>query len=257
MAKLLNLPKWLLLTTLMTATAVACGDDDDDDDSNAGGASSAGRGGSSAGRGGSTSGSSLGGNDTGEAGNGGGGVAAGRSNGGEAGSGGAGGAEEAGAGGMAGAGGDAATAALQDAQIVLVLDTLNEGEVDEAYAALPRLAVPAVQAFAQQMVMDHSTARQTVVSAANSLQLNPTPSDVQQDLKQEAETHVTMLRETSTANLDRTYIEMQVAAHAEALALLGNLEAAADAAALRTLIGTLETAVQAHYDQAVTIRGGL
>jgi putative membrane protein len=257
MANLLNLPKLLLLTTLVTATAVACGDDDDDDDSNAGGASSAGRGGSTSG------GSSVGGNDAGEAGNGRGGVAAGASNGGEAGgggeagSGGAGGAGEAGAGGMAGAGGDAATAALQDAQILLVLDTLNEGEVDEAYAALPRLAVPAVQAFAQQMVMDHSTARQTVVSAANSLQLNPTPSDVQQDLKQEAETHVAMLRGTSTANLDRTYIEMQVAAHAEALALLDNLQDAADADALSTLIGTLETAVQAHYDQAVTIRGSL
>jgi putative membrane protein len=146
---------------------------------------------------------------------------------------------------------------LQDAQILLVLDTLNEGEVDEAYAALPRLSVPAVQTFAQQMVMDHNTARQSVASAANSLQLNPSPSDVQQDLKQEAETHVAMLRGTSTANLDRTYMDMQVAAHGEALALLNELEAAADAPALRTFIGTLETAVQAHYDQAVTIRAGL
>jgi predicted outer membrane protein len=262
MIKLLNLPRWLLLTSLVTATAVACGDDDDDDDSNAGGASSAGRGGTSAGRGGTSAGrggsisggSSVGGNDTGDAGNG--GEAVGGSNGGEAGNAGAGGAAEAGAGGMAGAGGGA-TAALQDAQILLVLDTLNQGEVEEAYAALPRLSVPAVQAFAQQMVMDHSTARQSVVSAANSLQLNPTPSDVQLNLKQEAETHVAMLRGTAAANLDRAYIEMQVAAHADALALLNDLEATADAEALRTFIGTLETAVQAHYNQAVTIEGAL
>jgi putative membrane protein len=160
---------------------------------------------------------------------------------------------------MAGAGGEggAATAALQDPQILLVLDTLNQGEVEEAYAALPRLSVPAVQAFAQKMVMDHSTARQSVVSTANSLQLNPSPSEVQLNLKQEAEAHVTMLRETSAANIDRTYIEMQLAAHEEALALLNDLEAAADADALRTLIATLETAVQAHYDQAVTIQGAL
>ena len=87
--------------------------------------------------------------------------------------------------------------------------------------------------------------------------LNPTPSDIQLDLKREAETNVAMLRETPAANLDRTYMEMQLAAHAEALALLDDLEGDADADALRTLIGTLEVAVQAHYDHAVTIEAGL
>ena len=265
MTKLINLPRWLLLTTLVTATAVACGDDDDDD-SNVGGSSSAGRGGSTTGgssAGGSSAGSNYAGNgDAGAAGrlNGGAAGTAGSGDGGDAAGAGAGGmAGRGGMGGMGGMGGEGggATAALQDAQILLVLDTLNQGEVEEAYAALPRLAVPAVQAFAQQMVMDHSTARQSVVAAANSLQLNPAPSDVQLNLKQEAETHVAMLRETTAANLDGTYMEMQVAAHTEALALLNDLEAAADAAALRTFIGTLETAVQAHYDQAVTIQGGL
>jgi putative membrane protein len=261
MMKLRNLTHWLLVTTLLTASAAACGDDDDDN-SNTGGSSSAGRGGS-----GQSGNTSLGGTDNstadggtdslpnaGRAGsatgiNGGAGGAGGEL-GGLAGMGGAG----AAAGADAGGAGGAAAAALTDAQILLVLDTLNQGEVDEAYAALPRLSAADVKAFAQMMVTDHSAARQMVVATADDLQQNPAPSQVQLDLKEEAEAHVAQLRATSAANLDQTYINMEVAGHADALMLLSELEAAADAAELRTLIGNLETTVQDHYDSAIAIQ---
>jgi putative membrane protein len=258
MMKLRNLTHWLLVTTLLTASAAACGDDDDDN-SNTGGSSSAGRGGSgqsgNTSLGGTDNGTADGGTDSlpnaGRAGsaagiNGG----AGGELGGLAGMGGAG----AAAGADAGGAGGAAAAALTDAQILLVLDTLNQGEVDEAYAALPRLSAADVKAFAQMMVTDHSAARQMVVATADDVQQNPAPSQVQLDLKEEAEAHVAHLRATSAANLDQTYINMEVAGHAEALMLLSELEAAADAAELRTLIGNLETTVQDHYDSAIAIQ---
>jgi putative membrane protein len=148
-------------------------------------------------------------------------------------------------------------AALNDAQILLVLDTLNQGEVEEAYAALPRLSTPSVIDFAQQMVTDHGSARQAVLSTADDLSLSPVPSETQQDLMQEGEAHVTSLRATSTAALDLTYINLEVQGHAEALELLSNLQAAADAAPLKTLITTLTATVQDHYDAAIALKSEL
>ena len=153
--------------------------------------------------------------------------------------------------------GGPATAALTDAQILLVLDTLNQAEAEEAYAALPRLSVADVEAFAKQMIVDHGVARQSFLEAADNLQLDPTPSNLELELKREAEARVALLRATTTPSLDQTYIDLEVEAHAEALALLSGLEEAADAAELRTLIGTLEATVQDRYDSAVAIQAEL
>jgi len=254
---------WFVLSSLLTLAAVGCGDDDDDS-SNIGGSSGAGRGGTA-----SNGGNNLGGDeDPGNAGGSGNSSNAGRAGGGTSTGGtstamaGAGGANESGAAGAGGAeagagGGGSVTAELTDAQILLVLDTLNQGEVEEAYAALPRLEVADVKAFAQQMITDHGSARLSVADTADELQLNPAPSEVQVDLMHEAESHVATLRATPTAALDQAYVDLQVSMHADALALLSNLEDAADAAELRSLIATLEAAVQDHYDSALDIQAEL
>lgn len=156
-----------------------------------------------------------------------------------------------------GAGGTPSPAALTDAQILRVLDTLNQAEADEAYAALPRLASADVEAFAKQMISDHGVVRQSVLAAADDLQLDPSPSEVELQLKQEAEARVALLRAATTPSLDQTYIDLEVEAHAEALALLSGLEQAAGAAELRTLIGTLEAALQDRYDSAVALQAEL
>jgi uncharacterized protein (DUF305 family) len=163
----------------------------------------------------------------------------------------------AGAGGVGGSGGDAALAALSDAQILLVLDTLNQGEVEEAFAVLPRLAAAEVEAFAQLMVTHHGAARQSVAMTAAMLEQAPAPSETQAGLKDQAEAAVAQLRATPTANLDAAYLELQVGAHAEALALLTELSEVADAAELATLLTGLKATVQQHYDRALELEGGL
>jgi len=146
---------------------------------------------------------------------------------------------------------------LSDAQILLVLDTLNQGEVDEAYAALPRLMSAEVRAFAQEMVTDHSAARQQVLTTANALSLAPTPSEPQEELQAEGEAHVATLRTKPAAALDATYINMEVTGHADALSLLDELAAAADAAQLKSLIATLRATVLEHYQQAQQLQASL
>lgn len=232
--------------------AAACGDDDDGDNDNG----RAGTGGSS--RGGSgTSGSAA---DAGSPDSGGspepaagtGGTAA------QGGALGTAGAAEGGAlnvgGNDAGGAGGAAALALTDPQIALVLDTLNQGEVEVAYAALPHLALPDVQEYAQQMIADHGMARQEVSETVSALDLDPKPSAVQQELRAEAEALIAQFHESESDELDALYVDSQVAAHADALALLGALEEAADAEALQQLIATLIPAVQSHHDAAVALK---
>jgi len=265
----------LSLVFVLGATSfVACGDDDDDDNGNVAGragASHAGafNGGAATGEGGDLGNPSRGGASSrggtsprgGAAGNG-----ATAASGGTLGMAGAVGVEQSGVGGesagtpadLGGAGaGGSATAALSDAQILLVLDTLNQGEVEEAYAALPRLTATDVRAFAQRMVNDHGDARQAVLATADALNLAPLPSDTQAELKSEGEAHVDMLRATPAAALDATYVNLEVAGHAEALELLDDLAPAADAPELETLITTLRGTVQQHYQAAQELQAEL
>jgi predicted outer membrane protein len=244
---------------------VACGDDDDDDDNGIAGSSTGGggRGGTAGssttgggGRGGTTSQGGVAGSSTQSPGGEGGTSAGGTSA--EGGGGGVGGGAEAGSAGEAGSGGAggaaAETAQLTDAQMLLVIDTINQGEVEVAFAALPHLAMPAITTFAQDMIDDHSAGRQAVIATSKSLDLKPQPSDLQQELMSKAEAMVEELHLSQSDALDAMYIDHEVVDHLEALELLEGLLAAADAAALRTLITNQQTVVQTHYNRAVALQ---
>jgi putative membrane protein len=244
-----------LLAGLSASLAGACSDDDDDMNNNLGGSAGT----SQAGRTNGEGGTSQAGRTNGEAGK---TTAGGQTNlpssAGAPGSGGASaGANQGGAAGNAEAGAAGMTAALSDAQILLVLDTLNQGEVDEAYAVLPRLSSSDVKTFAQEMVTDHGDGRQAVAVTADSLNEAPAPSAEEATLKGEAESHVAMLRAASTASLDATYIGLEVTGHQEALALLDELAAVARADALNALITTLRATVQQHLERAQALQAAL
>jgi putative membrane protein len=252
MTRTFQLASVLVMTALAATSVGACGDDDDNGSESRGGATSAGTG---SGGGGRTGSDASGAAQTGDAGTPERGGAPGSTDNQESGTGGV--ASGAVAGSDAGGAGGAAAVDLSDAQILLVLDTLNQGEVEEGFAVLPRLTVADVKAFAQRMVTDHSQGRQAVAEAADSLGLAPAPSSTQLALKMEGETHVEELRATPSSSLDSVYVNHEVVAHQEALALLAELNTAADAAALKTLIGALTATVQEHLDAGTALAADL
>lgn len=253
MKLLRKLSAWVGLGTLALVMASGCGDDDDDN-GGPGGSSGSGATSSNAGEGNGAGTSNIAGSpgNAGEP-----STPTGGTN-----SGGSTSTPEAGAfsggapsGGLGeGGAGGAAILSLSDAQILLVLDTLNAGEVEEAYAALPRLSDADVEAFAQQMITHHGAARQEVAATAETLELSPAPSEKAAALKGKSESHVALLRGTSQGALDTTYIDLQVSMHLEALNLLNELGDVADAEALTALIASLEGTVQDHYDEATSLR---
>jgi predicted outer membrane protein len=271
-----NLIKALSIASLAALAIAGCGDDDDDDGGIPdGGGTSAGRGGTSAGRGGTQSqagapdGQPQGGAATGGTGN-----EAGAPNmngdagaaGGDAGGATGGGAAGADAGGMAGGAGDGAggmgvdvpdVSGLTDAQILLVADTLNEGEVNQAVAAFPRLTVPAVEDYADLMIAHHTEAREDIAALAQTLNIVPAPSSVRQELRAEAEAGVEMLLSSPADALDLPYIDLQLIMHAQGEALTEALIAAADSAQIDALLSAQLVLIRQHLELARELQAEL
>jgi len=219
------------------------------------------RGGSS---GASTAGG-IGGSTSGGAGAGNGGTAANGGSAGHAGSGGSSGsgggsAGRAGSGGSIGEGGAGGSSevALDDAEIIKVVTTLDDGEIAAGDVALTGAQATAVKTFAQTMVSDHSGANSQVLALVASKHIAPRTSDLSDRLENEAAAALTALSAASTTTFDRTYMDMQIQMHQEALGLLdAELLPQASDADLKALLTNIRATVAAHLATALSVRAAL
>jgi predicted outer membrane protein len=127
--------------------------------------------------------------------------------------------------------GVADAAALTDGQIVGVVITANTGEIEEAFLAVgtgdggaseldagldggfdagtARASDPAVKAFANMMIADHSMSNGAVMA----LGIPAEPSSVQTELQTSAQSSITQLSPLSGRGFDTAYMQAQVATH--------------------------------------------
>jgi putative membrane protein len=154
----------------------------------------------------------------------------------------------------AGLGGDAGVAlaeALRDGQIVYVVDTLNAGEVEQAQSALPRLEDDAVRSFAQLMIEEHQRARETLSAFARQQGIGLEGSDAANLVRARSLRVEREIGDASAGDVDRVYIDSQVAAHADAAGLLDNLIDAADSVALQAELTQLRLNVLGHQQAVI------
>jgi putative membrane protein len=210
---------FVLSTALAVASLPACESDDDDDD----GADTAGNGtgGTRAATGGT---SGTGGSRAGSAGKGGSG----------------------GQGGMA--------ASLSDPQVLDVAITANAGEVSQAEIAVMRANAEEVRTFAEMMLEDHSAATADAATLGEEEGITPATNPVSNNLRTKAMATVALLEDASEEDFDRVYMESQVMAHQEVLAMLNaQLIPQADSAALTAFLTDMRNKVQAHEQEAEEI----
>jgi putative membrane protein len=146
---------------------------------------------------------------------------------------------------------------LTDGQLLFVADTANLGEVEQARVALPKLSNDSVRAFARDMLDDHQAARDELLGFSDEANVLAAPSPLARDVAREGQAVQQNLLVANNGPVDELYIDSQVEAHAEALALFDQLIAAADSSDLRDLLGTLRDTVDSHHSRVIELQRSL
>ena len=146
---------------------------------------------------------------------------------------------------------------LDDGQIVGVVDALNAGEVEQAQAALPRLQLDAVRAFAQIMIEEHQAARGNLGTLATEQQLTLEGSELADQLRERNQQVLATLAAAGVTQIDGAYLDSQITAHAEADTVLASLVAAADSEPLAARLTELRLNVQGHGVSARALQSSL
>jgi putative membrane protein len=119
-------------------------------------------------------------------------------------------------------------------------------EIQASQMATNRAQRPQVRAFAQMLVTDHNRSTQMVTDAARSDGLSPRPPMLEPAQR-------TMLRQLEHArarDFDRLYMNQQIPAHQQGLALHRNYARTGEGRALREAARNIVPVVQGHLERA-------
>ena len=123
-------------------------------------------------------------------------------------------------------------------------------EVEAGKLAQTRATAPGVKKFAEMMVKDHSASNEKVKTLAGSrnITLPQTPSEKQQEKIKE-------LRAQDGAKFDQSYLEAQVKAHEETVAMLKAEIATGRDGDTKALARELLPTVESHLKEAYRLAG--
>jgi putative membrane protein len=142
-----------------------------------------------------------------------------------------------------------------DANVVDVLTVANQGEVDYSQVGVDKATNPSVKQFAQMMVKDHGDMLTSVKNLSTKLNVTPAANDKVNDLQKENQKDITDLNgKTVGKDFDKEFMEEQVDMHQETLDLLKDLDDDTNNADLKAAIEKAKPTVQAHLDQAKSIK---
>jgi putative membrane protein len=118
-------------------------------------------------------------------------------------------------------------------------------EIRSSELAMQKSQTAAVQEFAQMMINDHTKASKDLMAAAQKDGVT-VPAEM-------AKKHASKVEALNTADneaFDAAYIDAQVAAHKEALALMSSYAESGDAAALKAHAQKTAPIIQRHFEHA-------
>jgi len=100
-----------------------------------------------------------------------------------------------------------------DPQIVGIVQTANQIDIEQARLALRKSTNPQVKEFANQMISDHTNLQKSVSDLANKLGVKEEPSDTAKQLKQQAAEETKKLNSLNGKNFDSEYASHEIAYH--------------------------------------------
>lgn len=152
-----------------------------------------------------------------------------------------------------------AAKASADDQVLATLTALNQGEVDQANAALPKLANAEAKYFANMMLRHHSEGVAKLSAIANEEKLSVTDNATARSLRAQS-TDLVGKTSSMTAGpvLDRMYMQAQVDGHTKALRLIdGEILPNIKNDKLKAAAMEMRTRVQYHLSTAQTTLNGM
>lgn len=145
-----------------------------------------------------------------------------------------------------------------DPQIAHIVVTANQIDIDAGRIAKSKSKNKEVQAFAQQMITDHTAVNQQAGALAQKLGVKPEDNDTSKSLKKGAADNTANLKKLSGAAFDKAYVDHEVAYHQAVLDAIDKvLVPSAQNAELKGLIEKVRPAIAAHLDHAKHLQGSL
>jgi putative membrane protein len=144
---------------------------------------------------------------------------------------------------------------LNDAEIALVVELANKGEVEQGKVAQKRAKNARVKKFATMMVTDHGKALKEHEKLVSQAGLTPDESTLSTQLAADSERSLTALNQAEAASFDRTYIDTQVDVHSKVLdAIDTQLIPNAKNEQLKAELTKVRGVVEAHLKEARDIQ---
>jgi putative membrane protein len=142
---------------------------------------------------------------------------------------------------------------VKSPDIAAIMFAANQGEIDQATAALPKLSSSDVRDFAQMMIRDHTDALTNVrnIMSTNHIIQHEAASDAIQ-LRNQSKQLVTNYN-TASGTIDRSYMADQVRVHEKLLNMLDASLIPSSRGDVRTLLEVQRGSVAAHLDRARAI----
>jgi putative membrane protein len=149
-------------------------------------------------------------------------------------------------------------AAPSDPQIVGIVVTANQIDIDTAKLALQKTKNQQVHDFAQQMIDDHSALQNSVKDLGSKLHVTPADSDTSKSLKQQAAQETSKLKGLSGSAFDKEYIDHEVGYHKAVINAASNvLIPNAKNAELKSALEGAAPLFQGHLEHAEQVQASL
>ena len=147
------------------------------------------------------------------------------------------------------------TVAPTDPQIVGIVETADDIDINYANLALSKARDKQVRDFAQQMITDHSAVQKSVINVASKLNVTPADSPTSDSLKAQAQQTLEKLRSLKGKAFEKSYVDNEVSYHEAVIhAIKTVLVPGAQNAELKSALQGTEPLFEGHLAHAARVQ---
>jgi len=143
---------------------------------------------------------------------------------------------------------------INDANVLAILNTMNQRQIAAADAELSSWHVDTVRAFAAAMYREHTALQHSIDSLVEAAHIAPVLPALGATIRGQMQAQIDTIYQHGGRGFDRAYVMQSVAGHQLMAQYLNQLAAVADAPAVSTLIGSLTPAVQSQIARGNAMR---